>query len=114
MSLMKSAAIATGIIGLGIIVTAFVDPPLQTRLALILVGLGLIGIGILLVKLAQSRKHDVARFGEIVTRLDKIEQELQKKEEPKNKGIAIADVISSGLKYYTQHMTKPKGEEEND
>jgi hypothetical protein len=114
MSLMKSAAIATGIIGLGIIVTAFVSPPLQAKLALVLAGLALISIGVLLAKLTESRKRDVDRFGDLVARLDAIEQELQKKEEPKNRGVAIADVISSGLKYYAEHMNRSKEEEKDD
>jgi len=49
-----------------------------------------------------------------MAKLEQIQQELKKEDESKGKGVVIADVISSGLKYYAEHMTKPKKEEEND
>ena len=116
MNMMKTAAIAICVIGVGIIITAFIAPPLQTQLALILGGLALAGIGVLLVKLAQSRQQDVERFGELTAKLEKLEklgEKLENLEQPRNTGVAIADVISSGLKYYAEHLGQQKEEKDD-
>ena len=114
MSLTKSIAIVITLIGLGLIISAFIDSSLQLQIALTLVGLGFICLGLMQLKRARERKQDEERFEQIMTKLKEIQQELEKAEQPKRTGVAIADVISSGLKYYTEHMTKPKKEEEND
>ncbi len=114
MSLTKSIAIVITLIGLGLIISAFIDPPLQLQIALALVGLGFICLGLIQLKRARERKQDEERFEQIMAKLEQIQQELKKEDESKGKGVVIADVISSGLKYYAEHMTKPKKEEEND
>ena len=45
-------------------------------------------------------------------KLEKIEQELekQKEAEPKNRGVAVADFLGAGLKYYSEHMTKKENQ----
>ena len=53
-------------------------------------------------------------FFELDTKLDGIQQELKKDDQPKGTGVAIADVITSGLKYYADHITKSKKEESNE
>ena len=54
------------------------------------------------------------RFDMIVTKLDEIQQEFKKEDQPKGTGVAIADVITSGLKYYADQITKSKKEENNE
>ncbi len=49
-----------------------------------------------------------------MTKLDEIQQELKKEDQSKGTGVAIADVISSGLKYYSEYITKQKKEEDNE
>ncbi len=114
MNLMKSIISVIMLVGIGLIITAFIDPPLQLQIVSALIGLGFICLGLMQVKRAQDKKRDEERFEQIITKLDKIQQELEKEEPPKGTGIAIADVIASGLKYYAEHMTKPEKEEEND
>jgi hypothetical protein len=65
------------------------------------------------IKRAQSVKAEEERFNKIIAKLDEIQQELKKEEQPKETGVAIADVITSGLKYYADQITKSKKEEDN-
>ena len=102
------------LVGIGLIITAFIDPPLQLQIAAALVGLGFICMGLMMLRRAQDKKREEERFEQLMTKIDQIQKELEKEEEPKGKGVVIADVIASGLKYYAEHMTKPKKEEEND
>ena len=95
--------------GLGIIILAFMNSPLQLQIVFGLIGLGFIVSGLVQVKRMQDEKRDKERFDEIIAKLDEIQQELKKEGQPK--GTAIADVITSGLKYYAEHMTKQQKEE---
>mgnify|MGYP000353679508 CR=1 FL=1 len=99
------------LIGLGIIILAFINSPLQLQIALGLIGVGFISLGLVQVKRAQNENRDAERFDQIIAKLDEIQQELKKEEQPARTGIAIADVITSGLKYYADQITKPKKEE---
>jgi len=65
-------------------------------------------LGLVQIKRAQSVKAEEERFNKIIAKLDEIQQELKKEDQPKGTGVAIADVISSGLKYYSEYMTKQK------
>ena len=102
------------VIGLGIIILAFLNSPMQLQIALGLIGLGFITFGLVQVKRGQDRKKNEEKFDMIVTKLDEIQQELKKEEQTKGTGVAIADVISSGLKYYSEYITKQKKEEDNE
>ncbi len=102
------------VIGLGIIILAFVNSPMQLQIALGLIGLGFITLGLVQVKRGQDRKKNEERFDIIVTKLDEIQQELKKEDQPKGTGVAIADVITSSLKYYAEYMTRSKKEEDNE
>ncbi len=102
------------VIGLGIIILAFMNSPLQLQIVLGLIGLGFILSGLVQVKRGQDRKINGERFDLIVTKLDEIQQELKKEEQPKGTGVAIADVITSSLKYYAEYITKQKKEEDNE
>ena len=102
------------VIGLGIIILAFMNSPLQLQIALGLIGLGSITLGLVQVKRGQERKINGERFDIIVAKLDEIQQELKKEDQPKGTGVAIADVITSSLKYYAEYITKQKKEEDNE
>ncbi len=97
--------------GFGLLILAFIiNSPLQLQVALVLIGLGFISAGLAQVKRAQNEKRDKERFDQIIAKLDEMQQELKKEEQPKGT-VAIVDVITSGLKYYADHMTKQKKEE---
>ena len=102
------------VIGLGIIVLAFMNSPIQLQIALGLIGLGFITFGLVQVKRGQDRKKNEERIDIIVTKLDEIQEELKKEDKPKGTGVAIADVITSGLKYYADQITKSKKEDNNE
>jgi len=102
------------VMGLGIIILAFLNSPMQLQIALGLIGLGFITFGLVQVKRGHDRKKNEERFDMIVTKLDEIQQELKKEDKPKGTGVAIADVITSGLKYYADQITKSKKEESNE
>ena len=99
------------LIGLGIIILAFTNSPLQLQIILGLIGIGFISLGLVEAKQAQNENRDEKRFDQIMAKLDEIQQELQKEEQPERKGIAIADIITSSLKYYADQVNKPKKEE---
>ncbi len=102
------------VVGIGIIILAFMNSPMQLQIALGLIGLGFITLGLVQVKRGQDRKINEERFDLIVTKLDEIQQELKKDEQNKGTGVVIADVLSSGLKYYSDYLTKQKEEEDNE
>jgi hypothetical protein len=102
------------VVGIGIIILAFMNSPLQLQIALGLIGLGLIASGLVQVKRGQDRRINEERFDIIVTKLDEIQQELKKDDQPNVTGAIIADVISSGSKSYSEYITKQKKEEDND
>lgn len=99
------------VIGLGSIILAFMNSPIQLQIALGLIGLGFIAAGLVQVKRGQDRNKNEERFDIIVTKLDEIQQELKKEDQSKGTGVAIAEVISAGFKYYSEYITKPKKEE---
>jgi hypothetical protein len=99
------------LIGLGTIILAFMNSPLQLQIALGLAGLGFISLGLIQIKRGQVEKSAQERLDDIMLKLDEIEQELQKEKQPGKGGVAIADIITSGLKYYADHVTKQKEQE---
>ena len=98
-------------IGFGIIILALINPPLQLQIALGLIGIGFISLGLVQVKHTQDDNRDEKRFNQVIVKLDEIQQELQKEKQAERRGTAIADIISSGLKYYADQKTKPPKEE---
>ncbi len=113
MNSIKWIAVIIILVGIGIIVSAFVGSMPQLQIAIVLVGLGFICLGLLQIKRDNDRKREQEKHEQIMAKLDEIKQELEKKEESKGTGVAIADVISSGLKYYSEYMKKPDKEEED-
>ena len=110
----QSFGIVMLLIGLGMIVLAFMNSPIQLQIALGLMGLGFIALGLVQVKRGQDRNKNEERFNIIVTKLDEIQQELKKEDPAKGTGVAIADVLTFGLKYYADQITKSKKEESNE
>ena len=99
------------VIGLGSIILAFMNSPIQLQIALGLIGLGFIAAGLVQVKRGQDRSKNEERFDIIVTKLDEIQRELKKEDQSKGTGVAIAEVITSGLKFYADQITRSKKEE---
>jgi hypothetical protein len=99
------------IIGVGAIVLAFFVSPLQEQIAIGLVGLGFISLCLVQMKRARDSRAYTEELERINTKLDEIKKEIEKAEKPGGTGIAIADVISSGIKYYTEHLNKDNKEE---
>ncbi len=114
MNYTKSIAIVIILAGIGIIITAVTSSMLQLQIAGALAGVGFICLGLLQLKRDQDRKQNKQRFEQIIAKLEQIQQELQKEEQTKGSGVVIADVIASGLKYYSEYMTKPKKEEKKE
>jgi hypothetical protein len=100
------------VIGISAVVLAFLNSPVQLQLVVGLSGLGFISLGLVQFKSVRDKKKDAVNLNLIQEKLDEIKRELENKEEkPGGTGVAIADIISSGLKYYTEHMNK---DEDND
>ena len=110
----QSFGIVIMLIGIGMIVMAFINSPLQLQIAMWIIGLGFFSLGLVQIKRAQSVKAEEERFNKIIVKLDEIQQELKKEKQTKGTGVAIADVISSSLKYYSEYMTKQKKEEDTE
>jgi len=102
------------LIGFGTIILSFINSPLQLQIALGLIGLGFISLGLVQIKRLQDENRNKERFVEIMAKLDEIQQELKKEDQSKVTGVAIADLITSGLKYYTEHMIQQKKEQNNE
>ena len=110
-NLIKIISVIIILVGIGIIVAAFTGSMPQLQIAVVLVGVGFICLGILLIKREQDRKRQEEKLEQIITKLEELKQEIEKKEESKGSGVAIADIISSGMKYYSEYMKKPEKEE---
>ena len=96
--------------GLGIIIFAFVNSPLQLQIVIGLIGLGFIFLGLVQVKRVQDGKGDKERFEQILTRLNQIQQELRKEKQTERGGTVIADILTSSLKYYADKIKNEKSE----
>jgi hypothetical protein len=101
------------LIGLGIVVIALIDSPIQLQIILGLIGLGFIVLGLVVLKSQQGSRQLQDQMNTLMTKLDEIHQEVNQGEQSKGKGVIIADVLSSGLKYYSEHMAKQKKEEDS-
>ena len=88
------------LIGLGVIILAFMNAPLQLQFALGLIGLGFISLGLVQLRRIQSEK----RIDQILAKLDEIQQEIKKEEQPGRTSTDIAEIITSGLKFYADHI----------
>ncbi len=110
----QSFGIVMMLIGLGMVVMAFINSPLQLQIAMWIIGLGFFSLGLVQIKRAQSVKTEEERFNKIIAKLDEIQQKLEKEDQSKGTGIAIADVLTSTWKYYADQINKSKKEENNE
>jgi hypothetical protein len=82
-----------------------------SEIALAIAGAGFILSGFIQLAQVRQSEQNKKQFQQLMGELEKIEGELEKVKEPKGTGVAIADMFASGLKYYAEHMSKPKKEE---
>ena len=99
------------LIGIGIIILGFINTPLQLQIAVGFTGLGFTLMGLVLLKRAYEEYTDEQRFNQIVAKLDEIQQELKEELPRKKSGTVIADIITTGLKYYTDQVTGQKDDD---
>ena len=99
--------------GIGVFVSAFLASDIQLQIALGLGGVGLFSLGLIIIKITRDDKKAQEKLDAIIAKLDELQQELQKKEEPGKSGVAIADIISSSMKFYSEYKSKEKKEDEN-
>ncbi len=97
--------------GIGVFISAFLASDIQLQIALGLGGVGLFSLGPIFIKLARDAKKAQEKLDAIIAKLDELQQELQKKEEPGKSGVAIADIINSSLKFYSEFKDREKKEE---
>jgi hypothetical protein len=99
------------VVGVTIITAALLTPPLPWQLLAGLAGAGLLLVGIIVLQRKGEEDGLKRKLGALSEELETIRKEMEKLEAPEKKGVAIADVISSSLKYYADHMTEKKREE---
>ena len=97
--------------GIGIIITAVFASSTPLQIALGLGGVGLISLGLIVIKLVHDEKESQEKLDALLQKIDEVQQEMQKEEKKDNSGIAIADIISSGMKFYTDFKSKDKTDE---
>ena len=110
----QSLGIAIMLIGLGTIIMAFINSPLQLQIAMWIIGLGFFSLGLVQIRYTKNAEAEEERFNKIIAKLDEIQQELRKEEQPKMAGVDIANVISTGLSYYSEYITRQKKEEDKE
>ncbi|MCJ7604427.1 MAG: hypothetical protein MUO19_00120 [Dehalococcoidales bacterium] len=112
-TLYRIAAAVLLLAGIGIIILAFLNTPVELQIVLGFIGLGFIILALVPLKLAQRATEDNEKFGQLMAKLDEIKDEIQKPEEkPAHSGVAIADIINSGMKFYSDYVSKDKDKEE--
>lgn len=99
------------IIGAGLVILAFFNSPVQLQYTVGLAGFGFICLGLLQIKKIRENDEYLEKIEQVNKKLEEIKQELEKKEKPEGTGVVVADIISSGLKYYAEHINKAKNED---
>ena len=107
------AVIFVVLAGIGVFISAFLASDIQLQIALGLGGVGLFSLGLIIIKITRDDKKAQEKLDAIIAKLDELQQELQNKEEPGKSGVAIADIISSSMKFYSEYKSKEKKEDEN-
>ncbi len=95
------------------VILAFYTPNVEIRVALLIAVIGLVSPLFVLWAQIEDKKKEEEEFKQLMVKLEEIQQELKKEDKPRG-GVAIADVLASGLEYYTEHMNKPNKEKKND
>ena len=113
--LYRTAAVVLLLTGTAAIVLAFFNEPVALQVALGVIGAGLLVLSLVPLNLARLEKKADTRFDELIAKLDEIREELRKLEEkPEKGGIAIADIFSSGMKWYSDYASKKDDEEKKE
>ena len=101
---------------IGLIITAlvFIDTQIRLKITLGFIGLSFIILGLVQLKQEQERKENEEGFNVMLTKLDEIQQEPKKEDKSKGTEVVVADILSSGLKYYTDSLIKQKKKEEKE
>jgi hypothetical protein len=97
--------------GIGIIVAAGFAASLPIQIALGLGGVGLIFLGIIVIRVIHEEKQSQEKLDVLLTGLDELREEMKQDEKQGKSGIAIADIISSSLKFYADYKEKEHPEE---
>jgi hypothetical protein len=107
-----AAIIIVILAGIGIIIAAGFAASLPLKIALGLGGVGLVFLGIIVIRVVHEEKHSQEKLDALLVKLDELHQEMKQEEKQGKSGIAIADVISSSLKFYADYKEKERSEED--
>ena len=101
--------------GIAIIILAFLNSPLELQIVFGFIGLGFIVLSLVPVGLARREQNKDDKFRQLMTKLDEIKEELHQQEEKQEKsGVAIADIINSGMKFYADYLNKDTDKSQED
>jgi hypothetical protein len=114
MSVPKPVTLAIILIFIGVVFFVLMFFNLISDIALAVAGAGFILSGFLQLGLARYSKQKERQLQQLMAKLEEIQQEIKNVDKQKDKGVIIADVLNSGLKYYAEHMTKSKREDQDD
>ena len=106
-----AAVVIVILAGIGIIIAAGFAASVPLKVALALGGVGLLFLGMITTKVVYEEKRSQDKLDTLLAKLDEIQQEIQQEEKQGKSGIAIADVISSSLKFYADYKEKDRSEE---
>lgn len=111
--LFRITAAVFGLAGIGLIVLAFLHSPLVSQVIIGLIGVVSLSLAPLFLALARRETREQERYAQIMAKLEEIEEQFKQQEEkPGKSGVAIADIISSGMKFYSEYISKDKDKEE--
>lgn len=112
-TLYRIAAAILALAGIGIIVLAFLNTPVELQIVLGFIGLGFIVLAMVPLKLSSRATKEDEKFDLLMSKLDEIKEEIHNQEEKQGKGgVAIADIINSGMKFYSDYVNNDKPKEE--
>ncbi len=113
MNITRPIAIAAILVVIGIVffVLMFFHP--ISEVALAVAGAGFLAAGFVQLAAYYVSEQNKRSSEQLMAKLEEIKEELQK-EEPSKGGVAIADVLASGMKYYSEYMGKSDKEEKKE
>jgi hypothetical protein len=104
------AAAVLALAGVGAIAASgFVDT-MGIRVGLELGGVGFLALALLAFQMGRAEERAEERHRELLARLNEVEEHLKSLEEkPQHHGVAIADLLGSGMKWYQDYLNRDKG-----
>ena len=110
-----SATIVLLVAGAVIFIMAFFANQLELMVTFILIGICFVILSALPLAFARRERSEQQRHTELMARLDEIKESLEEYKEQQGKsGVAIADIINSGMKLYSDYLKKDTDEEKDD